>query len=174
VPYGLCLIAVYRWNLGDTRTIIPTLMLIQEPPFHVAQGFLAVILAWFLAQGTKVMTDYVQTKRLHVKSFMDTGGMPSSHSASVSSLATVVALYYGVMSIPFLIVFVFTLITMFDAAGVRRSVGRQAQVLNRMIEDLAKNETITQKSVKELLGHTPVQVFAGAFLGVAVALIICA
>jgi len=144
-----------------------------DPPFHAVIGFLSIMVAWFLAQGTKVLTDYIQTKKLRVKSFMDTGGMPSSHSATVSALATAVYLYYGYFSMPFLITLIFTLITMFDAAVVRRSVGRQAQVLNRMIEDLAKHEAITEDRVKELLGHTPIQVFAGAFLGIAVTLIIC-
>lgn len=141
--------------------------------FHPLRGFAAVALAWFVAQATKVIRDYLKNRRLNVKSFMDTGGMPSSHTASVAALATVVGLYYGFDSIPFLIVLLFTVITMFDAAGVRRSVGRQAQILNRMICDLEHHQEITNERVKELLGHTPTQVFAGALLGVVIALIVC-
>jgi acid phosphatase family membrane protein YuiD len=159
--------------LASSQTIMPAHMINVDPPFHPIIGFVAIFIAWFLAQATKVLTDYIQTKKLHVKSFMDTGGMPSSHSATVAALATAVYLYYGYFSMPFLITLIFTLITMFDAAVVRRSIGRQAQALNRIIEDLAKHEAITEERVKELLGHTPVQVFAGAFLGIAVALIIC-
>jgi acid phosphatase family membrane protein YuiD len=148
-------------------------MIISNPPFHPLKGIIAVVLAWFIAQATKVITDYFRNKKLNVKSFLDTGGMPSSHSASVASLSTVVGLYYGFISIPFLIAGVFTIITLFDAAGVRRSVGKQSQLLNQMIEDLAEHHEITNDRVKELLGHTPIQVFAGAFLGIAIAVIIC-
>ena len=148
-------------------------MTLIDPPFHPVRGFIAVTLAWFIAQAIKVFRDYLRNRKLNIKSFLDTGGMPSSHSASVASLSAVVALYYGVLSVPFLITIVFTLITMFDAAGVRRSVGRQGQLLNRMIDDLGQNQQITYDRVKELLGHTPIQVFAGAFLGIVVALIIC-
>lgn len=149
-------------------------MQISDQPFHPIVGIIAVVSAWFVAQATKVLTDYFRSKKLKVKSFLDTGGMPSSHCASVAALSTVVGLYYGFISIPFLIAGVFTIITMFDAAGVRRSAGRQAQILNQMIEDLAEHHEITNDRVKELLGHTPIQVFAGAFLGIAIALILCA
>lgn len=148
-------------------------MTLIDPPFHPIHGFIAITLAWFIAQAIKVFRDYLRNRKLNFKSFLDTGGMPSSHSASVASLSTVVALYYGIFSVPFLITIVFTLITMFDAAGVRRSVGRQGQLLNRMVDDLGQNQQISYDRVKELLGHTPTQVFAGAFLGIVVALIIC-
>jgi len=159
--------------LGGEATIIFNSMVMTEPPFHPLYGFMAITLAWFIAQAIKVFRDYLRHRKLNIKSFLDTGGMPSSHSASVAALSTVVALYYGILSIPFLITVVFTLVTMFDAAGVRRSVGRQGQLLNQMIDDLGRNQQITYDRVKELLGHTPIQVFAGAFLGIVVALIIC-
>ena len=100
--------------------------------------------------------------------------MPSAHSATVSSLATVVGLYYGFGSIIFLAVLIFSFITMFDAAGVRRSVGRQAKILNLMLDDIQLRGGIQEQRLKELLGHTPVEVFAGAFLGIALALFFCA
>ena len=148
-------------------------MVLHEAPFNPVYGYIAVALAWFIAQTTKVLRDYFHNKKLNIKSFLDTGGMPSSHSASVAALATAVGLYYGFLSVPFLITLVFTLVTMFDAAGVRRAVGRQGQLLNQMIDDLGSHQEITYDRVKALLGHTPIQVFAGAFLGIFISLIIC-
>lgn len=115
----------------------------------------------------------IREKRFNFRWIFDTGGMPSSHSASVASLATTMGLYYGFISMPFLMAVVFTLITMFDAAGVRRSAGRQAQVLNKMLDELYQKGQFAEERVKELLGHTPVEVFAGAFLGILISLIIC-
>lgn len=148
-------------------------MELGAPPFGPLRGFLAVFLAWFISQALKVIRGALTQGRFNFRWLFDTGGMPSSHSASVSSLATVVGLYYGFLSIPFLIAFIFTIITMFDAAGVRRSVGRQAGVLNKMLEDLYQIGQVPEAHLKELLGHTPFEVFAGAFLGVLVSLVIC-
>ena len=133
----------------------------------------AVALSWFISQTIKVLREAWQTRRFNFRWLFDTGGMPSSHSASVAALATTVGLYYGFHSMPFLITFVFMVITMFDAAGVRRSVGRQAGVLNRMLEDLYQKGQVPETRVKELLGHTPFEVFAGAFLGVLISILIC-
>jgi hypothetical protein len=99
--------------------------------------------------------------------------MPSAHSASVASLATSVGLYYGYKSIPFLMAFLFTIITMFDAAGVRRSVGRQATILNKMLDDVYEKGEVPETRLKELLGHTPKEVFAGAFVGIVIAYLLC-
>ena len=99
--------------------------------------------------------------------------MPSSHSATVACLATVTGIYYGFNSIPFLIVFIFSIITMFDAAGVRRNVGRQAIILNKMLDELQEKGQVHEQRVKEVLGHTPVEVFAGAFLGVGITFLFC-
>ena len=112
-------------------------------------------------------------RRFNFRWLFMTGGMPSSHSATVSSLAAVVGLYYGFNSVPFLIALVFCIITMFDAAGVRRNVGRQASILNQMIDDLYEKGEVPERRVKELLGHTPIEVFTGALLGIAIALVIC-
>jgi acid phosphatase family membrane protein YuiD len=133
----------------------------------------AVFLAWFVSQIFKVIRGILTHGRFNFRWLFDTGGMPSSHSASVASLATVVGLYYGFRTMPFLITTVFTVITMFDAAGVRRAVGRQAGILNKMIEDLNQKGIVTEERLKELLGHTPVEVFAGAFVGILVSLVIC-
>lgn len=99
--------------------------------------------------------------------------MPSAHSAGVSAVAMVTGLFYGFLSIPFLMAFSFAIVTMFDAAGVRRSVGKQAMVLNKMTDEIYEHGQIGEARLKELLGHTPVEVFAGAFLGATLSYLIC-
>jgi len=148
-------------------------MELAEPPFHPLQGFVAVVLAWLISQTFKVGRGILTQGRFNFRWLFDTGGMPSSHSASVASLATSVGLYYGFNTMPFLITFVFTIITMFDAAGVRRSVGRQAGILNKMIEDLYQKGQVPEARLKELLGHTPFEVLAGASLGILITLTVC-
>ena len=140
-------------------------MQVNEPPFSPGQGFMAVFLAWFIAQFIKVLRGVLKRRRFNFLWLFGTGGMPSSHSSTVGALATTVGRYYGFGSIPFLITLIFTLITLFDAAGVRRSVGRQASILNRMLDDLYEKGQVPETRLKELLGHTPIEVFAGAFLG---------
>ncbi|HRK62702.1 MAG TPA: divergent PAP2 family protein [Candidatus Omnitrophota bacterium] len=139
-------------------------------------GFAAVFFSWFVAQMIKVVRGILRYKRLNLRWIFDTGGMPSSHSSTTSSLATVVGLHYGWNTVPFLIALVFCIITMLDAAGVRRSVGRQARLLNRILDELKENGNgdILESHVRELLGHTPLEVFAGAVLGVLMTLLICA
>lgn len=148
-------------------------MELNEPAFAPARGFVAVFLAWFLSQTIKVIRGVLTQKRFNFRWVFDTGGMPSSHSAAVAALATTVGLYYGFGSVPFLITLIFTIITMFDAAGVRRAVGRQAGTLNKMIDDLYEKGQVPERRLKELLGHTPFEVFAGAFLGIFISLVIC-
>lgn len=132
-----------------------------------------MFLAWFISQVLKVIRGNLVERRFDFRWLFDTGGLPSSHSATVGALSTSVGRYYGFGSIPFLITLVFTVITMFDAAGVRRAVGRQASILNKMIDDLYKKGQVPETRLKELLGHTPFEVFAGAFLGVLTSLILC-
>ena len=141
---------------------------------HVSlAGFVAVFLSWFTAQLIKVMRGMMRYKRFQVRWIFDTGGMPSSHSSTTSSLATVVGLHYGWDTVPFLIALVFCIITMLDAAGVRRSVGRQARVLNRILDEFKESGDVVDDHVRELLGHTPVEVLVGAVLGVLLTLLIC-
>lgn len=144
-----------------------------EPPFAVERAITAVLLSWLLSQLTKVFRGMRQEKRFNFRWIFDTGGMPSSHSATVASLATVVGLYYGFKTIPFLMACIYSIIIMFDAAGVRRSVGRQAAILNKMMEDVNKGREVPETRMKELLGHTPIEVFAGALVGIVLALIFC-
>ena len=148
-------------------------MELSDPPFSAARGFIAVFLAWFVSQVFKVIRGILTQGRFNFRWLFDTGGLPSAHAATVAALATAVGLYYGFNSIPFLITLIFTIITMFDAAGVRRSVGRQAGILNKMIDDIYSKRQVPETRLKELLGHTPFEVFAGAFVGILVSLILC-
>lgn len=149
-------------------------MLDYQYPYPEHRGFEAVFFSWFTAQCLKVVINYYKDKKLNLRWLYDTGGMPSAHSATVASVATAVGLYYGFNSIIFLAVLIFTLITMFDAAGVRRNMGRQARILNKMLDDIHAKGGIQEQRLKELLGHTPVEVFAGAFLGIAISYLFCA
>ncbi len=134
------------------------------------QIFLTVLMAWLLAQTLKVAIGVIREKRFNFRWFVGTGGMPSSHAATVSALATSIGLTFGFSSPFFAIAFFFALIIMFDAQGVRRQSGQQAEILNKMIEDIYLNRGIKQERLIKLLGHTPVQVFIGAALGILVAL----
>ncbi|MBI3306629.1 MAG: divergent PAP2 family protein [Candidatus Omnitrophica bacterium] len=147
--------------------------MLTNPPFAAEQGFVAIFLSWFISQFFKVLRGIIHEKRFDFRWLFDTGGMPSSHSAFVASMATVVGLYYGFSSMPFLIALVITIITMFDAASVRRNMGKQATLLNKMLDELYKKGEVPEKRLKELLGHTPVEVFAGAFLGIGISFLIC-
>ena len=132
--------------------------------------FLVVFLAWLLAQTIKVTIGVIREKRFNFRWFVGTGGMPSSHAAIVSALATSVGLTYGFSSSFFAIAFFFAFIIMFDAQGVRRQSGRQAEALNKIIEDIYLQKGVKQDRLMELLGHTPIQVFIGATIGVLVVL----
>ncbi len=148
-------------------------MIPNQGPFPEQQAFTAVFLSWFVAQFVKVLLSGFREKRLNLRWLFDTGGMPSAHSATVSCLATVVGLYYGFHSVLFLAVLIFTIITMFDAAGVRRNVGRQARILNKVLDEFQERGMVQEQRLKELLGHTPVEVFAGAFLGIVMGYLFC-
>ena len=130
------------------------------------------ILSWFLAQVLKVFSALRQKGKLDFRRFVGAGGMPSSHSSFVTSLAMAVGLKSGFQSTEFAICTVFALVVMYDAAGVRRAAGQQARILNKMIEEWENSDfSKSDKHLKELLGHTPKEVFAGALLGIIIAVI---
>lgn len=133
------------------------------------QMFLTTLLAWLFAQSIKVVIGVIREKRFNFRWFVGTGGMPSSHAATVSALAASVGFTFGFSSPFFAMAFFFAFIIMFDAQGVRRQSGQQAEILNKIIEDIYLNRGIKQERLIELLGHTPIQVFIGAALGVLVA-----
>ena len=123
------------------------------------------LLAWFIAQLLKVILTLVFNRKLDIRRFVGAGGMPSSHSAFVVSLATSVGKLEGYDSPIFAVAITFALIVMYDAAGIRRAAGKQAAVLNDILEQIQTKRSIPEEKLKELLGHTPIEVFAGALLG---------
>ena len=131
---------------------------------------MCALVGWFVAQICKVFTGMFRERNFDViTALFGTGGMPSSHAASVCALAIASAIAYGLNSFQFAVSVVLALIVMRDASGVRRSAGEQAKIINRMIKTLSKGGTIDFNSdIKEIIGHTPFQVFVGAALGAVV------
>lgn len=127
--------------------------------------------AWAIAQVSKTIVALVQGKGLRPKFLVASGGMPSAHSALVSALATAVAIAEGTSSVLFAISVVLALIVMYDATDLRYAVGRQSVIINRIVEEIRLGRPMTdlRSNLREFVGHTPFQVFAGAALGVAVA-----
>src|ERR1700730_15240906 len=113
----------------------------------------------------------MRQRRLNLRVLAETGGMPSSHAAIVMGLATAVGKYAGVSSAAFAIALIFSFVVMYDADGLRRAAGRQAAILNRLVEDLVHMRGMQAQMMRGLLGHTPVQVLVGAVLGAVCGLI---
>ena len=135
------------------------------------QVMLTTFLGWFVAQTIKVVVGIIREKRFNFKWFVGMGGMPSSHSASVAALTASVAFHSGFDSDLFTTVLLFMIIVIGDAHGVRRATGQQAEILNKMVDDIYFHREVTEDRLKELWGHTPVEVFAGVAVGIVVALI---
>ncbi len=133
---------------------------------------LAPLVAWGIAQVAKVTLTSVRQRRLNLRVLAETGGMPSSHSAIVMGLTAAIGKYAGVTSAAFAIALIFSFVVMYDAAGLRRAAGRQAEVLNRLVEDLVHMRGVQEERLRELLGHTPVEVLVGAVLGIAVGILL--
>jgi acid phosphatase family membrane protein YuiD len=133
---------------------------------------LAPILAWSICQAAKVTLASVRQRKLNLRVLAETGGMPSSHSAIVMGLTAVIGKHLGIGSPQFAIALIFSFVVMYDAAGLRRAAGRQAAVLNRLVEDLVHMRGVQEPVLRELLGHTPVEVLVGAVIGVAVGLLL--
>ena len=131
----------------------------------------SAIAGWTVAQVLKTIIDIAMNKSFSPERLVGAGGMPSSHSATVCSLTTSAALVYGVSSFQFAICFVLASIVMYDAMGVRREAGKQARLLNLILEqDFFKlDNDAFQQRLKEFIGHTPFQVLMGAILGVFIA-----
>lgn len=131
---------------------------------------LITLITWAVTQFVKVVNGVFHEKRFNFRWFIGTGGMPSSHAAGAAALATVCGLEKGFDSVIFGLAAVFALVTMFDAQGVRRETGQQAEILNKIMDDLYWKGKIEEGRLEELIGHTPFQVFIGALLGCATAL----
>ncbi len=127
-------------------------------------------LLWLCIQIFKVVYDLVTLKKFNVRRIVGAGGMPSSHSAIAVSLATLIGKYEGVETPIFALAVIFSFIVMYDAAGVRRAAGKQARLLNKIIETPGMSSLEVQEKLVEFLGHTPIQVIVGAMLGVMIGL----
>lgn len=136
--------------------------------------FVTAALAWAVAQLTKTIIHLFLTKKFVAERMVGSGGMPSSHAATVCALATSTCYAYGADSFEFTIALFFAIVVMYDAIGVRRETGIQAKVLNSMLktfEDMGRKEISTQDKLKEFVGHTPFQVVIGALLGILLAVL---
>ncbi len=132
---------------------------------------LSSFVAWAVAQVSKTILDLFRQRKLILSRLVSSGGMPSSHSALVTGLATATGRVMGLGSASFAIAVVMASIVMYDAAGVRRAVSIQARILNQMIEEAFQGSPMAEKRLRELIGHTPIQVLVGALLGIGVALL---
>lgn len=123
------------------------------------------IILWFCIQSFKLIYDLCTTKKINFKRIIGAGGMPSSHSAIVIALATLIGKNLGVDSPIFAVTLIFAFIVMYDACGVRRAAGKQAKVLNEIVNTRGLSNLQVQEKLQEALGHTPIQVFVGALIG---------
>jgi len=132
---------------------------------------LVSICAWVIAQLLKVLIALIRKKRIDLRLFVSSGGMPSAHSATVSALAASVAIVEGFSSVAFGIATIFALVVMYDAAGVRQWVGRQSVVLNRIVQEIRFRRPVAEleRDLREFIGHTQFQVVIGAVLGIGIA-----
>lgn len=136
--------------------------------------FVSAALGWMVAQLLKTIIHMILTKQFVAERMVGSGGMPSSHSATVCALATATGMECGAGSPEFAITIMLAIIVMYDAMGVRRETGKQGRVLNEMLEIFTNmgKEISPEKRLKEFVGHTPLQVLMGAILGIAIAVIL--
>lgn len=140
----------------------------NNSPGFISIDLLIALAGWFGAQTIKLINIRIREKRFDLTAFVSTGGMPSAHSAFVSALATSIGINYGFDSGSFAIATVFALIVMFDAQSVRKAVGDQAAIINKIMEE----KKVKAEYLHELLGHTRLQVFAGMLLGILIAVLL--
>lgn len=131
---------------------------------------MTAVIGWLSAQVIKTIIDFAINKKLTLERLVGAGGMPSCHSSTVCALSTSCAIAHGIASTEFALAAIMAIIVMYDARGVRRETGNQAEVINEIIDFLKNSSTeslkFTQENLKELIGHTPLQVFFGAILGI--------
>jgi len=134
---------------------------------------ISAVTAWLIAQVLKVIINFTIHRTFDIGILFSSGGFPSSHSATVSAVALGVGKYYGWDSPIFAVAAIFGMIVMYDAAGVRRAAGKQAEVINQLVAGLYNQmSNLSQERLKELIGHTPFEVFAGAIVGIVVGLLV--
>ena len=132
---------------------------------------ISAVSGWLMAQVLKTIIHFYFTKKFVAERLVGSGGMPSCHSATVCSLATSTGIQFGVGSFEFAIATIFAIVVMYDAIGVRRETGNQAKIINEMMEifESMNKELSTEDKLKELVGHTPLQVLVGSILGILIA-----
>lgn len=133
---------------------------------------LSCILAWALAQVIKIILELILERKFNFERLTGSGGMPSSHSAFVVALAVAIGLREGYDSSIFALATGFACVVMYDAAGVRRAAGKQATVINALMQSFSLNDEMADEKLKELIGHTPIEVIAGAILGIVTAIFV--
>ena len=136
--------------------------------------FMIAAISWFAAQVIKTIIHLILSKQFVAERLVGSGGMPSSHSATVCALATSTCMEFGAGSFEFAIAVILAIVVMHDARGVRRETGIQAQLLNDMLklfEDMGRKELSAHEKLKEFVGHTPLQVIIGAILGILIAIL---
>ncbi|MCM8782842.1 MAG: divergent PAP2 family protein [Candidatus Omnitrophica bacterium] len=126
-------------------------------------------LSWVIAQLIKVTIGVIREKRFDFRWLLGTGGMPSAHASGASALATSIGLEVGWDSVYFALAASFAIVVMFDAQGVRRAAGKQARILNKILDDIYWQGKFKEDRLRELIGHTPVEVLIGMLLGVGIA-----
>ena len=133
---------------------------------------IAGLIAWGIAQMVKVPLEFLSTHEWNWSLLFRAGGMPSSHSALVSSISLAIGLFDGFDSSLFALSAALAMIVIYDATGIRRQAGKHAELINAMLRDLATGHMVPQEQLKEVLGHTPLQAFAGVVLGLVVAQVV--
>ena len=140
--------------------------------FYTRYRYLIIpIILWILIQTFKFLYELIVNHKLNFKRLIGAGGMPSSHSAVVVAITTMIAKEYGADSAIFALSFVFASVVMYDAAGIRRAAGKQAKMLNKIAETPGLTNLQMQEKLVEVLGHTPVQVFVGALIGLIIGIV---
>lgn len=132
---------------------------------------ISVLVGFFTANTLKMLLYYIFHRKLNFKVFFQTGGMPSSHTTTVMALSTAVYFEAGISTL-FIVTLLFSFIVITDAMGFRRAAGKQAEIINQIVDDISKSKPLKGNRLYELLGHTPKQVFIGAMLGILIAHII--
>ncbi len=132
---------------------------------------LCCLAAWLLAQSLKIPIDFWRTHKLHWGLWFSAGGMPSSHSAMMTAATLAIGIFYGFDNPLFGLAVGITMIVVYDATGVRRQAGMQAKKINAIIEELLQGHPISEKQLKEVLGHTPLEVVGGVALGIIIAMV---
>jgi len=133
------------------------------------KALIAGLIAWLLAQIIKMPLDYFRTRKWNWALLITTGGMPSSHSSLMTATAHAIGLYYGFDNPVFAIAVAITMVVVYDAAGVRRQAGIHAQRINVLFDELLRGHLMNEKDLREVLGHTPLEVVGGILLGLIVA-----